>query len=160
MSAVAASAAAGPVLRDIHLPPPPAWWPPAWGWWAVLALSLLGLALAGWGLWRLQRRRRRQAAIRTEFDAAASGAVDAPARLRGVSECLRRAARLQAPQAGALRGEAWLRFLDGDDPARPFSAGVGRLLDDGPYRPAIDEAEVEALLPVARRRYLELARRA
>ena len=35
---------AGPVLRDIHLPPEPSWWPPAPGWWIlfVLAMGVLG----------------------------------------------------------------------------------------------------------------------
>ena len=42
-------------LRDIHLPEPVSWWPPAPGWW-LLALSVC--ALLGWLLTWLYRRYR------------------------------------------------------------------------------------------------------
>jgi hypothetical protein len=42
-------------LRDIHLPEPISWWPPAPGWW-LLALSVC--ALLGWLLTWLYRRYR------------------------------------------------------------------------------------------------------
>lgn len=43
-------------LRDIHLPDPVGWWPPAPGWW-LLGLTILGLLV--WALHRLQVRYRR-----------------------------------------------------------------------------------------------------
>ena len=49
-------------LHDIVVPAPVPWWPPAPGWYAVLALAV---ALAGWGAWRLYRRWRANAYRRT-----------------------------------------------------------------------------------------------
>jgi HAMP domain-containing protein len=149
------SAAAGPVLRDIHLPAAPSWWPPAPGWWILAGLALLALA---WLAWRLHRRarlaRRTRVLERAWQELLARHPADRqPAQLvAGLSELLRRCARLHAPQALPLQGEAWLAFLDGDDARRPFREGPGRLLLDGPYRPqvAADEAQALAQLVAAR----------
>jgi hypothetical protein len=152
-------------LRDIHLPPEPSWWPPAPGWWVLAILSLLALALlARWVLRRRQARRRR-ARLLAEFDSAAA-IGDPAARLAAISQLLRRAARLRDPRAAQLQGAAWLRFLDGDDSAATtgpvdnrgelFSNGIGRILLTGPYQPATDPSQVEALIEPARRRYLSL----
>ena len=35
-------------LRDIHLPDPVSWWPPAIGWWLLLLLILLSLLAIYW----------------------------------------------------------------------------------------------------------------
>ena len=144
----------GPQLLDIHLPQAPSWWPPAPGWW-LLGLVVLALLLgAGLLLRREIKQRARQRIFERELDALArigTGSCEqAAACVAGISVLLRRIMVWHAPQAQALRDEDWLRFLDGDDPARPFSAGVGRILLDGPYRPRIPEADAEALLAVVR----------
>ena len=36
-------------LRGVHLPPDPAWWPPAIGWWLVALLTILAI---GWVIYR------------------------------------------------------------------------------------------------------------
>jgi hypothetical protein len=140
-------------LRDIQLPAEPSWWPPAPGWWvlAVLLLcALLWLLMLAFRQWRRQRQRRQRLRWLAEALAAAGG--DLPAQMAAASELLRRLARRDAPAALPLQGEAWLRFLDGDGPERPFSAGPGRLLLDGGYRPRLEPAEVAAALAVVRRR--------
>ncbi|WP_254460585.1 DUF4381 family protein [Xanthomonas sacchari] len=139
-------------LRDVHLPPAPAWWPPAPGWWMLAALLLLVIGAA---LWVWMHRRRRAQRWQRQFDAAACTG-EPPAQVAAVSELLRRAAQRRDPAAAALQGEAWLRFLDGDDKRQPFSAGPGRVLLDGGYRPSVDPAQVQALLPHAQRRFLAL----
>lgn len=141
-------------LRDIHLPPEPSWWPPAPGWWLLAALVVVTAWWIARGLARRARVKRRIAALYAEFDAAA--AIAAPhERLAAVSELLRRAARSADPSAAALRGDAWLRFLDGTgDPL--FSAGPGRALLDGPYRGSVAPEVAAAAIAPARRRFVEL----
>jgi len=142
----------GPVLRDIHLPAEPSWWPPAPGWWVLAALACLALAFA----WRRhasrKRLRRAREALQIELLKARSEHPDGAAQLAALSLLLRRAAKRYAPSALTLRDDDWLRFLDGDDAARPFSQGAGRLLLDGPYRPRIESADAEAVAALVRRR--------
>lgn len=139
------------VLRDIHQPPAPGWWPPAPGWWILFAIVLAAVAVA---YWVAARRKRRQRAIVALFDDAVEQAQLPAARVAAMSELLRRAARRRDPAADRLQGEAWLQFLDGDSPE--FSNGAGRLLLDGGYRRDVDAAQLIALEPLVRRRYLQL----
>ncbi len=140
-------------LRDIHLPLEPGWWPPAPGVWLLGLVALLLLAGVLRAVVRTLRRARRR---RMALDALARilhahpPALQPVAHLAAASELLRRLCRRHAPQALLLRDEAWLAFLDGADPARPFSLGPGRLLLDGPFRAALPAAEVEALQPLLR----------
>lgn len=138
------------VLRDIHAPAAPPWWPPAPGWWLVaLALLIVALGLATWRH-RRQVRRRRIAAL---FDEAVAAAPDPAARVAAMSELLRRAARRHHPHAEALAGEQWLALLDGDRDAG-FSRGAGRLLLEGGFRREVDAQAVAALHALARARFL------
>lgn len=143
----------GPQLRDIHLPAEPGWWPPAPGWWLLAALVVIALVL----LWRVLARRRglarQRTQLRDEFDALLRRHPDSAAsRIAEISVFLRRAGKRYAPAQHALRDDDWLRFLDADDPARPFSTGAGRILIDGPYRPHVAPDEVDALADLVRQR--------
>ena len=145
-------AGAALALRDVHLPPAPAWWPPAPGWW-VLAAGVCIALLAAYA-WQSRRTRRRRA-IEAVFDNAVDAAPGKAAQVAAISELLRRAARLHEPAADRLQGDAWLALLDGDDAARPFSDGPGRLVLDGGFRPAVEAGELAALRAAARRRFLQ-----
>lgn len=138
-------------LRDVHLPAAPSWWPPAPGWWWLLAA--LAFALLAWAMWSAWRASRRRRWLRW-FDAGSSRGTP-PERLAEISSMLRRAARQRRPGSELLQGEAWLRFLDGPV-RRDFSAGAGRVLLEGGFRPWLDEHEVEAMRGLARARFLEL----
>jgi hypothetical protein len=141
----------GLVLRDVHVPPAPPWWPPAPGWWvAVGIMALLALAWMLRGRYRMTRRRRAIA----WFDARLAEAASPTERLATASELLRRAARGRRAGADRLDGEAWLAFLDEGDGA--FRTGPGRLLLDGPFRAAVDAAEADAALALARARFASL----
>lgn len=141
------------VLRDIHTPTAPSWWPPAPGWWLALAAVLALIAMALW--WRARRRRRREAMFRL-FDDTVATAAGAPAQIAAMSELLRRASRRRDPNADRLAGEAWLRFLDGGARRTVFTAGPGRLLLDGGFRRAVPTRELDALRAVARARFAQL----
>lgn len=148
-----------PALRDIHLPPSPGWWPPAPGWWVLAALLLVAFAWAARRAWRLRKRRRLIAASRREYDRALEAARDAPAKLAAASLLLRRAANAGDPHAASLEGEAWLRYLDGDDPVQPFSTGAGKLLRDGGFRREVAD-DIAPTLTLARQRFIALLERA
>lgn len=138
-------------LRDVHLPPPPGWWPPAAGWWWVGAGVMLVIAIVVALLWRRRARRRRWERLFAD-ETLGDTAV---ARIAAISALLRRAARRIDRNADTLAGEAWLRWLDGPR-AQAFSAGPGRVLLDHGFRPGGGEAELLALEPIARARFLQL----
>jgi len=142
-------------LRDIHLPPEPSWWPPAPGWWLLAVVVIALLAFATWRFLRAARARRRRAGLLAAFDVVAA-LQDPVARVAAVSELLRRAARLRDPDAATLTGDDWLRFLDGNDDRRVFSTGAGRPLADGPWRATLPANDADAIVALARPRYLEL----
>lgn len=149
----------GPALRDIHQPPAPPLWPPAPGWWALLAL-LLAVAVGAWA-WRAARRRKRRR-IEAVFDTAVAHAQTPAQAVAAMSESLRRAARLHDPVADRLQGEAWLALLAARLPAAEADALApgtepARLLLEGGFRGDVRTEERDALLPVARRAYLALA---
>ncbi|RYZ71599.1 MAG: DUF4381 family protein [Lysobacteraceae bacterium] len=140
------------VLRDVHLPATPSWWPPAPGWWWVIgALLLLGAVVLGRAWWN----RRRRVAMQQLFDEAVAAAGGAPERIAAMSELLRRASRRRDARADRLQGDDWLRFLDQGLETPVFLAGPGRLLAEGGFRREVDPAEYEALARIARQRFLD-----
>jgi hypothetical protein len=145
-------------LRDLHLPADIGWWPLAPGWWLVIALGLLGLALlarqflAGRRLsagrrYALRELERLAAGYRHDKDA-----VRFSARL---SALLRRTMLAYAPRhdVAGLTGEEWLRWLDQDLPEPQFQSAAGRRLIELPYRQpqfGVAEGDIEALLAAVR----------
>ena len=139
------------VLRDVHEGLAPAWWPPAPGWWLLLAAIL---AIAALFAWRMLRRSRRRAMILRLFDETVAQAATPSLQVAAMWELLRRAARRKHANADTLDGEDWLRFLDAGLPQPVFAAGAGALLRDGGFRADVSAHEAEALRIVARERYL------
>lgn len=146
------SAATSLPLRDVQLPPAPAWWPPAPGWWLLGGAALLVAGLLWW--WQARRRRRQQAWVRL-FDDAIGQAATPVEEVAAIAALLRRAARMRQPGAELLQGQAWLEFLD-EPGSRAFSDGDGRLLLDGGYRPQVENEAVQRLRVLARARFLGL----
>lgn len=123
-------------LRDIHLPAAIGWWPPAPGWWILLAVLCAASAFA---LWRYRSHFRERAALRAlrrAREALDSGEIPVEC-VQRISMVVRRFAMSVAagePVAG-LTGERWLRFLDSRWDRNAFAEGTGRLMIYGPYAP-------------------------
>lgn len=150
-------------LRDIHLPGDVPFWPPAPGWWLVLALVLVGLAFAYRHAIVLMIRRRKLANVLKELDAAYAtckeqSQLDSHRNQAGldylasVNRLLKRVAQVIYPRAGTanLTGSAWLAFLDECDGTTDFREGAGSALADGLYRRTYD-TDTDALQALARR---------
>jgi Domain of unknown function (DUF4381) len=148
------------LLRDLHLPPPVDWWPPAPGWWLLLALALFGL---GWLIRRAWLKRQFLAPSRHAVRALASIEAeylthqDPVILARQASELLRRAMLAYAPrhEVAGLTGEAWLAWLDRDLPVPYFHTEGGRSLLQLPYsKPGGDyrDVDINALLSAIRMR--------
>ncbi len=141
-------------LKDIHLPEPVSWWPPAPGW-ILLALLLPLLFIATRYLYKRLRQKtvlktagKMLAAIRTDKNR------DILQTLVDLSSLLRRVAISTAPRndVASLSGQAWLAYLDTSLPDAPFSQGVGRCLADAQYRQSVpDETDREELLKLCER---------
>ncbi|MEO7067541.1 MAG: DUF4381 domain-containing protein [Rhodanobacter sp.] len=149
---VSATAAPGPVLRDIHLPPDPLWWPPAPGWWILGLVVLLMLVVVWWAGRHYQTRRRHRQQLITELDQLASSYTrdrNSAALAGGVHQLLRRVARRHDPTATQQRGQAWRETL-----ARvPVDAATLHqllALDDAIYREQ-SNLDVTATVSAARR---------
>ncbi|MEZ4601049.1 MAG: DUF4381 domain-containing protein [Syntrophotaleaceae bacterium] len=123
-------------LRDIHLPDPVSWWPPAPGWWLLTILALALTAGSGWLYVRYRRGRYRRLALAEldRLDTLPDAELAA-----GLSQLLRRAALCHFNRAdcAGLNGEKWLEFLDRPFADRPFTEGIGRCLLEAPYRPDV-----------------------
>lgn len=150
-------------LKDIQSPEAVSWWPPAWGWWLLLILVLLGLGLLCWRgyrRWRSQRYRRQALARLREIEARYRAADPGPQANRefvqAINELLRRTALSALPEPGAsevaaLRGRQWLALLERSAPmAGGFTDGAGQILAEGPYQPE-PEPQAEALCQLAER---------
>ena len=144
-------------IRDIHLPQPVSWWPPAPGWWVLLALLLIAVAIVVWLKTRRREFRLRFIAM-TELDdlyQAYQQHLNAGRFASDLSVLLRRISISYFPQENiaGLTGSAWLRFLDsrlsanGNKSGQWFSDGVGIVLIKAPYQNKLNnnEVDVEAL---------------
>ena len=131
-------------LKDIYLPAPPTWWPPAPGWWllaAVLVASLL------WLTFRAYRRSQAFAPIRSAkqmiHDVFNSDATDILV-VHQCNEILKRLLVLTMNQSHLAQesGEQLLQALDRMADCEEFSNGPGRVLGTDRFAPqqTIDRA--------------------
>jgi len=118
-------------LRDIHLPEPVSWWPPAPGW-TVLAVAIAVLAIAAvtaW-LWRRHTRVRRAAFAELLI-------IEARFREHGDTHTLARdLSRLTRRTALALEGASLVANATGDE----WSAALDRITKTGTADPRIKDA--------------------
>jgi cbb3-type cytochrome oxidase subunit 3 len=100
-------------LRDIHLPAPISWWPPAIGWWLLLLLLIVLIAMAYWFYRRRHKQQWRRDAL-TELQHLQQQQLSTKELVTALSMLLRRVAITCFPreEAASLTGEKWLAFLD------------------------------------------------
>ncbi len=152
----------GPQLRDIHLPDPVSWWPPAPGWWLLALVAALLAVLAWLGYYRRSRKPLHRLAlddlarIRAAYDADG----EARATLNEIAALLRRILISYrgrhgfADSTGAAFG-GQIRELS----AAGFSDADLDLLGRARYRRDVD-ADVAALLDACERWVRQLPREA
>jgi hypothetical protein len=130
-------------LRDLALPPEVSYWPPAPGWWIVVAASLATLAI----LTAMAVHHHRRNAYRREALRLLDGVQ--PTEL---SALLKRAALARWPRAevASLSGAAWLAFLDRTGRMSAFVAGPGRSIEAMAFGADVPASDVEAARSVAR----------
>jgi hypothetical protein len=137
-------------LRNIVLPPPVSFWPPAPGWWIVgAALAGAALILLMQGFLRYRRNAYRRQALH-ELDAI--GPPRNAARAQHISAVLKRTALVAFPRRDVARlsGASWLAFLDRTGRTDAFSNGPGRMLPSFALG-AVPTADGEAILREAQR---------
>lgn len=140
-------------LKDIHLPEPIGWWPPAPGWWLV-PLSLALSVVVVYSLYRrVTRKTVRKSALKLLDELRKQPVQDQMLALSGLSAWLRRVAiGLDGrSQVASLHGEAWLAYLDRGLADAPFSQGAGRCFADAHYRPVPQDVDIDALFVLCER---------
>ena len=142
-------------LRDLHLPEPVGWWPLAPGWWFVIGLLLVGLAVLAAFLhrrWHFHAPRRHALRELARYEAAYLEHRNPVLLGKQLSALLRRAMLAYAPRAevAGLTGEAWLQWLDRGMPVPYFHTEGGKSLLNLPYRdPDGDFADTDIAALVA-----------
>jgi len=130
------------VLKDIHLPAKPSFWPPAIGWWILLAVSLIALAGIFIGLKTFLNNKKRQAEQRknllNKLSVLEAQLVKNPSNkaIAEINTLLRQYAINYYPRSeiSSLTGSDWLKFLDQSGNTEGFTKGAGRILVEAPYQ--------------------------
>ena len=138
-------------LRDVHLPDPISWWPPALGWWLILVVLVIVVSLIIWARAYRNRTRLRRIALAQLKQVKEKYAVNSDDQwaIVQVSGLLRRygLAVFSRPQVAGLSGRSWLQFLDTTGHTNQFSEGPGQSLSTGPYQSQASGSAKE-LLPL------------
>lgn len=144
-------------LRDIHLPAPISWWPPAVGWWLLLLLLIVLVAVGYWFYLRHQRQQWRRDAL-AELQRLQQQQLSAKELVTALSMLLRRVAITCFPreEAASLTGEKWLAFLD-QQMKEPGFQKHGRVLITAPYSATVD-ADAKELITLCERWITGVAR--
>ena len=138
-------------LRDIHLPDPVGWWPPAIGWWLLAVLVPLLCVLIIWLYKRITRKTALKTAKKLLLKIKLDSSIDEMDKLIELSAVIRRVAISISPrtETASLTGQTWLEYLDSSVKGTPFTLGAGKVLANTHYQksPATD-LDIPALINV------------
>ena len=134
-------------LRDIHLPEPVSWWPPAPGWWLLLIAGIVIIASLLVYRWIRNSRllKRTVVAELNRVRARYQENHDPVELVKSLSTLMRRASISFYPRstAASLTGNDWLKYLDSTSQRKDFEHGSGRILASAPYLPANSPIDVD-----------------
>lgn len=134
-------------LRDIHLPEPVSWWPPAPGWWLLLIAGVI--IIAGLLVFRrISHSRLLKRTVVAELNTVRERYHqnhDPVELVKSLSTLMRRASISFYPRgtAASLTGNDWLKYLDSTSQRKDFEHGSGRILATAPYLPANSRIDVD-----------------
>ncbi|MDT8282685.1 MAG: DUF4381 domain-containing protein [Gammaproteobacteria bacterium] len=140
-------------LRDIHLPDPISWWPPAPGWWLLLSGFVL-LLVSIYMLRKIYRSRQLKRDIKTQIEHIKRQFAQTNNKsqlAKSLSILLRRASISFYPARtiAGLTGEKWLALLDQSN-VRPlndlkFQSDIGKVLISAPYQSEASLADYDSV---------------
>lgn len=126
-------------LRDIHLPQAGGFWPPAPGWWILLAITVALAALAFVVVRRKQRRNRWLGDAKKELQRLEQTVSADNDWFAALNRLLKQSARVRYPERvpEALSGEPWVQFLLATSPKhRAASRPVVEAMVNSAWQPA------------------------
>jgi hypothetical protein len=126
-------------LRDIHVPDPIGWWPPAPGWIILTVLVMIALGFITRRVIRHllnQRSKRKALRVLQQYRQDYLKHHNSPLTCACLSELLKRVALIYYPrtQVASLQGQAWIDFLTRTARGLDFNT-VRTLLIEVPYLP-------------------------
>ncbi len=143
-------------LKDIHLPDPVSFWPPAPIWYLVAALALFALIAIVYFIWKRQRNKRLQKRALKELEKIEQY-KNPTKKILQLSELLRRVAIkvYSRQEVAGLSGKAWLQLLDQGLKTNEFTAGVGNIISTIPYQKIpsknLSTTQIKALLALTKK---------
>ncbi len=127
-------------LHDIVEPAAISWWPPATGFWILLALLLVWMIATGLRFWIRYRRnsyRREALVLLKQITPGLQPEQTRGSALAEVAVLLKRTALSTYPRedVAELSGEEWLAFLDRSGHTSRFSDGTAAILGNISWQP-------------------------
>lgn len=125
----------GLALEDIILPPAISWWPLAWGWWALIILSIIAVGTATYLLMRwLNKRKQLRLAVQLLEETTAN--LQDSALYAALNTWLKIQLQDSHPQVLHLHGQAWADCLQASTQTKIFSDSLLHALSQGLYQPS------------------------
>ncbi len=137
-------------LRDIHLPEPVGWWPPAPGWWIVAIIVLLLGLLTFLFLrkrWRARAHRRSSQVLLTQYFEQWRRDKNTSRYLQQCNALLKRVALVSFPnqEIAPVTAQSWIDFLQSKVSANTKSPYNFLPLKDAIYKENAGDIGIEKL---------------